>query len=107
MICQDCLLSILDFNLHLEEKTMRKLKLICASITLTLLLSASAFADDGIITTAKDNTPPPPPPPALSTVQSAAADSGDTGGIMSTGAPVAETLAEVAAGVLQSVLALF
>jgi hypothetical protein len=84
------------------EKTMKKLQMFAASVSLILLLSASTFGDDGIMSTGK--TPPPPPPPASSTAQS---DSADTDGIISTGAPSADTLAEVAAGVLQSVLALF
>jgi hypothetical protein len=82
---------------------MKKLQLLCASIALMLLLSASAFAGDGIMEAGK--TPPPPPPPsASSTSQSGAAE---TDGIMGTGAPTADLVAEVASGLLQGVLALF
>jgi hypothetical protein len=82
---------------------MKKLQLLCASVVFTLLLSASAFADDGVIQTGK--TPPPPlPPSATSTTQS---DAADTDGIISTGAPAADPVAEVASALLQGVLALF
>lgn len=81
---------------------MKKLQMFTASVTLTLLLSAYAFADDGIMSTGK--TPPPPPPPAVTTLQS---DAADTNGIMETGAPAVDPLAEVASALLQGVLALF
>jgi hypothetical protein len=81
---------------------MQKLQMLFASVALTLLLSASAFADDGIISTGK--TPPPPPPPAVSTSQS---DAADTDGIIETGAPAVDPVAEVASALLQGVLALF
>lgn len=82
---------------------MKKLQMLFASVALTLLLSASAFAGDGIIEMGK-NPPPPPPPSASSTSQSEAAD---TDGIILTGAPTADLVAEVASGLLQGVLALF
>jgi hypothetical protein len=97
-------LTVLDYDLHLEEKTMKKIQLLCASVVLTLLLSVCAFADDGVILMGKDNPPPPPPPSASSTAQS---DAADTDGIMSTGAPVADAVREAASAVLQGVLALF
>jgi hypothetical protein len=86
-----------------EEKTMRKLRLLCASVALTLLLSVSALAD-GIIQMGKDNPPPPPPPPAAATVQSAPAD---TGGIIEAGLASTDPLTNAALGLVQSVLALF
>lgn len=82
---------------------MKKLQMLFASVALSLLLAASAFAGDGIIEMGK-NPPPPPPPSAASTSQSYAADAD---GIMSTGAPAADVVAEVASAVLQGVLALF
>ncbi len=82
---------------------MTKLQMLTASLAMTLLLSASAFADDGIIEVGK--TPPPPPPPASSTTETAPAEAD---GIMGTGAPsAAETVTEVAAALLDGVLALF
>jgi hypothetical protein len=81
---------------------MKKLQMLFASVALTLLLSASAFADDGTISTGK--TPPPPPPPAVSTPPG---DAADTDGVMTTGAPTADVIAEVASGLLQGVLGLF
>jgi hypothetical protein len=86
-----------------EERIMKKLQLLCASIAFTLLLSVVAFADDGIIQVGK--TPPPPPPPsATSTAQG---DAADTDGIITTGAPAVDPVAEVASALLQGVLALF
>jgi hypothetical protein len=81
---------------------MKKLQMLTASVALTLLLSAYASADDGIMSTGK--TPPPPPPPAVSTSQS---DAADTDGVITTGAPAIDPVAEVAAALLQGVLALF
>lgn len=81
---------------------MKKLQLLIVTVSLTLLLAVSAFADDGIIGTGK--TPPPPPPPAASTSQS---DAADMDGVITTGAPTADLVAEVASGLLQGVLGLF
>jgi hypothetical protein len=81
---------------------MKKLQMIFASVALSLLLSASVFAGDGIIEIGK--TPPPPPPPAASTSKS---DVANTGGTIEIGAPSADLVAEVASGLLQGVLALF
>jgi hypothetical protein len=83
---------------------MKKLQMLTASVALTLLFSASAFADDGIILTGKNSTPPPPAPPASSTSQS---DAADTDGVITTGAPTADVAAGIASGLLQGVLALF
>jgi hypothetical protein len=80
---------------------MKKLQMLFASVALTFLFSITAFADDGIIEIGKT---PPPPPPAASTSQS---DAADTDGIISTGAPTADLVAEVASGLLQGVLGLF
>jgi hypothetical protein len=80
---------------------MKKLQMLTASVALTFLLSIAAFADDGTIETGKT---PPPTPPASSTSQS---DAADTDGVMTTGAPTADMVAEVASGLLQGVLALF
>jgi zona occludens toxin (predicted ATPase) len=79
---------------------MKKLQMLAASVALTLLLSAYAFADDGIMSTGKT----PPPPQAVSTAQS---DAVDTDGIITTGAPAVDPVAEVASALLQGVLALF
>jgi hypothetical protein len=74
-----------------------------ASVALTLLLSASAFAGDGIIEAGK--TPPPPPPPSASSTSQS--DAADTDGIIEMGAPTVDPVAEVASALLQGVLALF
>ena len=79
---------------------MKKLQQLFASVVLTLLLSVSAFAGDGVIiawVTA------PPSPLALGTSNNAT--EGD--GIISTGVASSDPVAEIALGVLQSVLALF
>jgi hypothetical protein len=82
---------------------MKKLQLLCASVVLTLLLSTFAFADDGVIQTGK--TPPPPPPPSVSSTSQS--EQADADGVITTGAPAADSVAEVAAALLQGVLALF
>ncbi len=82
---------------------MKKLQMLFASVALTLLLSASAFAGDGIIEIGK--TPPPPPPSSASSTS--LSDAVETEGIISTGAPTADLVAEVVSGLLQGVLALF
>jgi zona occludens toxin (predicted ATPase) len=80
---------------------MRKLQLLCVSVVLTLLLSISAFADDGIILTGKND---PPPPPASTNAQSAAVD---TGGIIETGVTSSDPVTNAALALVQSVLILF
>lgn len=59
---------------------MKKLQMFTASVALTLLLSASALADDGIIQTGMTSPPTPPPPPASSTTTTS-----NTDGIIQTG----------------------
>jgi hypothetical protein len=84
---------------------MRKLQLLCVSVVLTLLLSVSAVADDGVIQMGKNDPPPPPPPPPVSAnAQSAPAD---TGGIIETGVTSTDSVVDAALVLVQSVLALF
>lgn len=78
---------------------MKNLQRLFASVVLTLLLSIPTLAGDGIILTWITE----PPPPASETANSAA----EAEGIISTGVTSSDPVAEVALGVLQSVLALF
>ena len=80
---------------------MKKLQQLFASVVLTLVLSASTFAGDGIII-AMLTEPTPTPTPVTTTNNAAAAE-----GVISTGVTSSDPVAEVALGVLQSVLALF
>lgn len=80
---------------------MKKLQQLFASVVLTLVLSASTFAGDGIIWPML--TEPTPTPTPVTTANNAAAAEG----IILTWATSSDPVAEVALGVLQSVLALF
>jgi len=80
---------------------MKKLQQLFASSVLTLLLSVSTFAGDGVIITWK--TEPPPPPSATAPSTEAEAE-----GIIHTGkAASADPVTELVLSVLPSVLALF
>ena len=80
---------------------MKNLQQLFAPVVLTLLLSVSVLAGDGIITTMKADPPPPPSATAPSTEAEAE-------GIIHTGkgAP-ADPVTELVLSVLPSVLALF
>lgn len=79
---------------------MKNLQQLFAAIILTLLLSMSTLAGDGVIWPMKTD-PPPPPPPAAATSNEAEAD-----GTIHTGVAV-DPVTEVLLSVLPSVLALF
>jgi hypothetical protein len=79
---------------------MKNLQRLFASMILTFLLSISTLAGDGIIHTLI--TGPSSPPASVATNNMFAAD-----GIISTGVTSSDPVAEIALGVLQSVLALF
>ncbi|MDQ1557565.1 MAG: hypothetical protein QOD32_625 [Pyrinomonadaceae bacterium] len=79
---------------------MKKLQQLFASVVLTLLLSVSALAGDGIIIIMK--TDPPPPPPSVATKNAVEAE-----GIMTTGRAATDPVTEIVLGLLPSVLALF
>lgn len=85
-------------QLHLRRKTMKKLQQLFASVVLTLLLSVSAFAGDGVII-AWVTAPPQPPV----TTNNAAA----TEGIMWPMLTSNDSATEVSLSLLQGVLALF
>jgi hypothetical protein len=78
---------------------MKKLQRLFATGILTLLLSVSAFAGDGIIIVWV--TEPPPPPP-VATNNAFASE-----GIIELGVTSADPVAEVALSLLQGVLAQF
>ena len=80
---------------------MEKPQQLFASAILILMLSASTFAGDGIISPWV--TEPTPTPTPVATTNNASAGEG----IISTGVTSSDPVAEVALGVLQSVLALF
>ncbi|HJR09118.1 MAG TPA: hypothetical protein VJ842_17800 [Pyrinomonadaceae bacterium] len=80
---------------------MKKLQQLFASVVLTLVLSASTFAGDGTIWTMLTE-PTPTPNPVTTTDNASAAE-----GIMQTGVTSSDPVAEIALGVMQSVLALF
>ncbi len=80
---------------------MKKLQQLFASVVLTLMLSISTFAGDGIIHTWKTE-PPPPPPPATATSNEVEAD-----GIIWPMRTVTDPVTEVLLSVLPGVLALF
>jgi hypothetical protein len=82
---------------------MKKLRQLFAPVVLTLLLSISTFADDGIISTWKTD-PPPPPPSSVGTTNNMAEGEGII--LIGRSAP-ADPVTEVALSMLQSVLALF
>jgi hypothetical protein len=85
-----------------QEKNMKKLQPIFASVTLTLLMSVSTSA--GIMET---GVAQPPPPPATATVATQQNTEAEAEGVMTTGVPSSEAVKEMALSVLQSVLALF
>jgi hypothetical protein len=86
-------------QLHLRRKIMKKLQQFFAAVVLTLLLSASTFAGDGIIMPWV--TPPPPPTPVATNNASA------TEGTITTWLASNDSTTEVALSLLQGVLALF
>lgn len=80
---------------------MKKLQQLSAPVILSLLLSASVYAGDGIITIGKAE-PTPTPAPVATTNCSAEAE-----GIITIGVRPSDPVAEVALSLLQGVLALF
>lgn len=80
---------------------MKKLHQLFAAAILTLVLSVSTFAVDGIISPMLTE-PTPTPTPVTTTNNVSAAE-----GITTTGATSADPVAEVALSLLQGVLALF
>jgi hypothetical protein len=81
---------------------MKKLQQIFATAVLTLLLSISVFAEDGIIHTGKTE-PAPTPVPLMATYNEAEAE-----GIIHTGRSAStDSVTEVVLSLLPSVLALF
>jgi hypothetical protein len=84
-----------ECNFTFAGKIMKKLQQLFAAVILTLLLSVSAFAGDGIIIIWVTE-----PPPSVTTNNASE-------GIMTTGATSDDPVAEVALSLWQSVLALF
>ncbi|HZH91854.1 MAG TPA: hypothetical protein VEX70_14705 [Pyrinomonadaceae bacterium] len=80
---------------------MKKLQQLFASVVLTLVLSASTFALDGIISPMK--TEPPPPSSVMATNDAAE----DEGIILIGRSASVDPVTEVAFSMLQAVLALF
>ena len=80
---------------------MKKLQQLSAPIVLTLLLSVSTFAGDGIILIGKTDPPPPSPPTAVATSNEAEAE------CVTDMSAANDSVTEVALSMLQSVLALF
>ena len=81
---------------------MKKLQQLFALVVLTLVLSASTFAGDGLIWPMKTEPPPPPPTSVMATNNEAEAE-----GIIHTGATSTDPVTEVVLSLLPSVLALF
>jgi hypothetical protein len=81
---------------------MKKLQQLFASVVLTLVLSASTFAGEGVILPWVI-APPPPPPPAAVVATSNEAEAECVTNMSAANDPVTE----VALSMLQSVLALF
>lgn len=79
---------------------MKKLQQLFASVVLTLVLSASTFAGDGLILP-MITQPTPTPTPVTTTNNASGAE-----GIITTGATSADPVAEVALRLLQGMLAL-
>ncbi len=79
---------------------MKKLNKLFASVVLSLLLSASALAGDGIIMPMR--TDPPPPSSSVATNDESA-----TEGVTETGDTATDPATLIALNLLQSVLALF
>lgn len=80
---------------------MKKLQQLSVAVILTLLISVSAFAADGVIWPMRTE-PTPPPPPVMATNNPPEAE-----GIIQTWATSSDTPAEVMLSLLPSVLALF
>ena len=78
---------------------MKKLQQLFASIVLTLLLSVSTFAGDGVIITW--NTEPTLPPVTV------ISNEGEAEGVITTMRPATDPVTEIALSLLPSVLALF
>jgi hypothetical protein len=95
------ILSACDCNFTFVEKIMKKLQQLFASVVLTLLLSVSAFAEDGVIIAWR--TEPPPPPSAVMATNNEA----ESEGIITTWRTATDSATEVVLSVLPSVLALF
>jgi len=81
---------------------MKKLQQLFASVVLTLLLSISAFAGDGIILTMRTDLPSPPPPSSV-TINNASAGEG----IIIIMFTSADSATVIVLNLLQSVLARF
>jgi hypothetical protein len=82
---------------------MKKLQQLFATFVLTLSLSVSALAGEGIIYTGKTDPPPPPPTSAMATNNEAEAE-----GIILTGRTASDDpVTEIVLNLLPSVLALF
>jgi hypothetical protein len=80
---------------------MKKLQQLFAPVVLTLLLSISTFAGEGIILTGKTDPPPPPPTSAMAT-------NNEAEGIILTGKTASDDpITEIVLNLLPSVLALF
>jgi hypothetical protein len=88
-------------QLHLCRKTMKKLQQLFAAVVLTLVLSASTFAGEGVIW---PWVIAPPPPPSSSVVLK---DAADAEGVTTIEATSADSVTEVALSLLPSLLALF
>lgn len=80
---------------------MKKLQPLFVSVVLTLVLSASTFAVDGIISPMKTD-PPPPPSSSITTTNNAA----EAEGIITTWRTATDPVTEVVLSLLPSVLAL-
>lgn len=78
---------------------MKKLQQLFASVVLTIVLSTSTFAGDGIIL---PWVTPPPPPPAATTDNAV-----DAEGIISPMRAATDPATEIVLSLLPSVLALF
>jgi hypothetical protein len=80
---------------------MKKLQQLFTPVILSLLLSVSVYAGDGIITIGKGE--PTPTPTAVTTTNNSA----EAEGIITIGVTSSDPVAKVALSLLQSVLALF
>ena len=80
---------------------MKKLQQLFAPVLLTLILSTSTFAGDGVIL--PWITPPPPPPSSVTMTNNEAEDEG----IITTWHTATDSVTEVVLSVLPGVLALF
>ena len=86
---------------------MQNLRTLCAAVVLALALAAPAFA--GNIHTGVASPPPPPQPASMTVGQTGSEANGTihTGMAESESEPEADTVAEIALTLLQSVLSLF